>query len=167
MQREIRHGLCLRGTHRCCARTDQKRGDDFQLARTRHGFLRVVAVNLGAGKRGLNNSFFQWAQSFTFPTPFYRLYVISPTHQAYGVYAIIPVLEMRRLRVLSLWYQFSLQPWLAPAHHTFHLCQAQLPLAPTGNMVTPVLKLWLMQLSPASSPPPPHKGKNMGEDILS
>ena len=35
-------------------------------------------------------------------------YVISPTHQAYKVCAIIPMSEMRRLRVSRFWYQFNL-----------------------------------------------------------
>lgn len=55
--REIRHGLCLRGTHRCCARkNDLKRGSGFQLGITEEGFLRVVALNLGARKGGPNNN---------------------------------------------------------------------------------------------------------------
>lgn len=116
VQREIRHRFCLRGTHGCCARNGQKRGDDHQLARTREGFLRVVAFNLRARqKEGSRDNHLSHGYSCALPVPFYRHSVISPTHQAYKVCAIISILEMRRLRVSSLWYQFTLQPPLHPA----------------------------------------------------
>lgn len=110
MQRETRLGLCLSGTHGCCTRNGQKRGDDCQLARTKEGFLKVVAFNLRAGKRDPNNNNLSHEHSFIFPMPFYRDSVISLTYQAY-----VPILEMRRLRASSLWYQFTLQPPLGPS----------------------------------------------------
>lgn len=47
--------------------------------------------------------------------PFYRHDVIFPKHQVYTVHAISPIAEMRRLRVSSLWYQFTLYLWPGPS----------------------------------------------------
>lgn len=115
---EALHYYTPQGISGCCTRSSQKRGDDCQLARTKEGFLRVVAFKLRARKRGPNNNNLSHEHRFTFPMPFYRDFVISPTHQAYKVCVIILILEIRRLRVSSLWYQLSLQlpPDLSPPY---------------------------------------------------